>query len=303
MLQPTRVFKAEGTRQNQMYWLSGYCFERSLAVLRAIASCGHQDADPRVHEVWPSLVDGEARCITVRTSAMDTMLTEVRDTVLVNAMLHICSAFEALLDGLYILGLLYKPELGAATRKKKPVPAALRSQANRNALFAAAHKDVASDKMRLKGPYSRRIQTLCALFSLPEPANAARLDDYYLRRHVIAHDQSLADSSDPLTSYKEILRSRLTLDESGWKSMQSEFLMTAKVLDSEFTNAVVSDAGLCIAVWKQIELGGPQTIGKLRHGVSDMWGLHRTHDEIEAVSKLLGRSVSSEKKVLRRKVT
>jgi hypothetical protein len=302
MLQATRVFKDEIARQNYMYWLSGYCFQRSLATLQSIASCGHPGTDPHVNQIWPTLVEGESRCITMPMSKLTTTLDNVKSTILTNGILHICSAFEAVLEGYYLIGLLYRPDLGTTTRTHQPVPKVLATSTLWKSALEAAIAEVSNDPTRLKGKYSKRVTLLCTKFGLAQPPGTGQLDDYYSSRHTIAHDQSLPKSSDATMSYLEIIKSRLILNETDWKEMLATFLEIAEGIESELLAKIVTDSGLAIAVLKECERTGEQKIGELRQALGVRWGIDTSYSKLERAAKSVGRYVSSEKRVCNRRV-
>ncbi|MCB9610229.1 MAG: hypothetical protein H6716_26815 [Polyangiaceae bacterium] len=303
MLQATRVFKFEVTRQNRMRWLNSYCFRRTSAILASLASCGHSDDDPRVDALWPSTDEGEARSITIPVSAFAAHLDDAQATIRVNAVLHVCSAFESLLDGLLMLGAMYSPASFPTTRKQTAIPAALGDPKKLTALVGACEQLASGKTTRLKGAYSGRIQSLCTSFGLSAPKGYGGLDQYYTKRHVVAHDQSLSKASSPLHSYQDIVASQILVSDVEWRALMKDFLDIARALDREFVSTLVTDSGLAIAVHQVLAASTPITIGKVRNAVSTQWGLERSDKEIESVAKSIGRTVSTEKKVFRRVVS
>lgn len=286
-----------------MRWLSSYCFRRTSAILESLASCGHSDDDPRVDSLWPSTDDGEARSITIPVSNFSTHLDDAQATIRVNAILHVCSAFESLLDGLHMLGAMYSPASFPTTRKQTSIPAALNDSQKLRALVDACEQLASGKNTRLKGAYSDRIHSLCTSFGLPVPKGHAGLDQYYTKRHVVAHDQSLANASSPMHSYQDIVSSQIVVSDLEWRALMKDFLGIAKALDRAFEGKVVTDSGLAIAVYQVLEASAPITIGKVRNEVSTRWGIERKYKDIESIAKSLGRKVSMEKKIIRRVIS
>jgi len=76
----------------------------------------------------------------------------------------------------------------------------------------------------------------------------------------------------------------------------------AKHLDKEAIGKVVRDQGSVIAVWKETEQADDLTVGKVRNAVSTKWGIERRYVDIESDAKAIGRKVTTEKKIARRKI-
>jgi hypothetical protein len=94
----------------------------------------------------------------------------------------------------------------------------------------------------------------------------------------------------------------MTLSEREWKIMLAAFTTTARDLDRGFETEVVKDGGLAIAVWAELEKGGPLKIGQLCEACKTNWGLERSYQDVEAIAKATGRAVSTERAIFRRRV-
>jgi hypothetical protein len=302
VLQPTRVFNDEITRQNRMRWLSGYCFRRTNAMLAALKSCGHADDDPRVDALWPSTVEGESRNITIPSSRFQSHLDDAIDTIQTNSLLHVCSAFESALDGMYSFALLYRPSIADAKWSGAAVPQALSSPTAMARLKSLVDTTVSENPGKLKGNYSKRLGVLCKKFGLKAAPHASQLDTYYHHRHIVAHDQSLSQASNPLLSYKDIIQSRMTISDGVWRTMLSEFQQCVRHLDEEFRSSVVTDGGLSVAIYQTVAVHAPITIGRLRARVSSDWGIDKSDQEVFVAVQSLGFTVSTEKRVQKRTV-
>jgi hypothetical protein len=113
----------------------------------------------------------------------------------------------------------------------------------------------------------------------------------------------MSRASSPLHSYQDIVASQIVLSDAEWRALMKDFLGIAMALDHDFVSTLVTDSGLAIAVHQVVAASTPITIGKVRNAVSSQWGLARSYQEIEAVAKSIGRTVSTEKKVFRRVVS
>lgn len=272
-------------------------------MLRALSSCGHSEPDPRVDELWPSTEEGESRHISVRVSTFEQRLNLAIETIHTNAVLHTCSAFEAALDGLYALALLYQPVVGDPQWNGGNVLHCLHVGNTSNALRQLVDSRVGRDPGRLKGTYSLRLTKLSGLFGIPLAPNAAQLDHYYTIRNTIAHDQSLTQASDPLMSHTQIIQSRVSLTLGDWKTMLASFRETILHLDAEFSKSVVTDGGLVIAVKQTCDAMAPVKVGKAQHHIETAWRLSATYQQVDAVARSLGFKLTTERAVFRRTIT
>jgi len=269
-LQPYLIFNAEATRINSLYWTSRYSYKKTNGILKLIADTGHSNADPRVDLIWNSNEIGLSSITTVPLSEFRATLEGNAESLRTTSILHICSAFENALCGYYLLGALYEPKLENPLSTYLPVPGLLTSsldyQVRKNEILKKC-------ETVLVGSYTKRIKLITKIWNLPTVTALGinRLNAYQKKRHLIAHDQGIANSDSPEKSVAEILQSRISIAEAEWKSLISDFSNVLNELDSLFYSSIVSDGGIALAIFRIIERDGPQLLSVLCKKIIDEW--------------------------------
>lgn len=288
-MQPYHLYNAEAARLNSLYWTTTYTFERTSAMLRALASVGHTAPDPSVEALWPAANPDVARNIKIPTSKLNQRLSTLLDNLRTTSVLHICSAFENTIRQYMTMAALYRPKAFGSLKKFTPLPALLRKKAD---FDAARSKAFAAADGILGGPYSRRIQDFCQRFSLNSAlfGDCADLDSYYDTRHKIAHSQSLdgVGDTDVELSAAEIFDRTVTVSETSWKQMLGRFSDVITTIDDQVRSAVAKDAGLCLSVYRIVLRDGPISVSKLRSTIQNDWGLNPPKRSILAAASDIG---------------
>lgn len=269
-----------------------------------LQSTGHVETDVAVSNLWPSTDRGESSHIKVASSDFVATLDNNAQTMRRTSILYVCSAFETALSNYYALCALYSPRKVSTSSTHTPVPQGLVNRLPFRQFSAWAHGKAAA---ALTGKYSKRVQTLNTTFAmgLDLAALPQTLDDWYERRHIIAHDQGLVIADDFEKSAQEKLISRVQIDEASWKTMLSDFKNTIQVIDTAIQSSVVNDKGVCFAVANYIAKPGslPIRIGELRLWLAKEWAIEVSNTTIETTARLLGRSVSGPRTISRREIT
>lgn len=312
-LQPYRVFLAETTAINDLYWKTRYTYGRMGEVL---AERAQGAADPLVHALWPATVEGERRQITVSLSDYRTSLDENLAALRRTSVLYTCSAFENALALYFVLCCLYRPQLVFPTWAHGACPALAGDRTRLDDLRKLAieaagtqssvQSGAAFNKQKLKGKYSRRLEGFNTYFGagLRVTALPSTLDAHQLTRHHIAHGQGLTGADDPTAPAAEMLARRIAISEAEWKVLLADFVTTVEALDRAVRTRVVTDHGVALAVAHALEGQAPRafTVGSLRAHVATTWRMILTNDEIVAALRVLGRSTTSERAVARRTI-
>ncbi|MFA7293021.1 MAG: hypothetical protein WC023_12345 [Rhodocyclaceae bacterium] len=240
------------------------------ALLEVIAATGIHAKDPRVDHIWGSCDTGEASTLTVSLSEFLDTLASNAEALRTTSILQMCSAFENALCGYFYLCCLYQPLKEDSTYTGDAVPQLLKNAAAFEARKAAL-------KLRcnaaLHGKYSKRVGVLVSTWSLPALPRSVltKLNAYYSKRHLIAHDQSIDSADDPDSSAIEIIGRRLAIDEATWKSMIADFDSVLSTIDIHVQKLVVVDRGVHLAVHKIVDRDGPQTDSELKGKIQNEW--------------------------------
>lgn len=269
-LQPYLVFKSETTRLNTLYWSSKYSYTRSAALLKVMADTGRHAVDPRVDQIWGSSEIGEASIAAVPLSAFIKTLEDDAEALRTTSILQVCSAFENALCGYFSLCCLYQPKKDNPAHTGAAVPSLLKTPN----LFEARKKVIKKRcEDNLHGKYKKRINFIIDTWALPKITTPAlsRLDTYYSKRHLIAHDQSLDNADSPDHSASEIICRRITIDEATWKAMISDFDKVLLELDEIIRTNVITDGGVSLAIHRIVDRDGPQSTAQLKGKVIDEW--------------------------------
>lgn len=307
-LRPYHVFKYEVTRVNQLYWVTGYSYDRTRAILRAIAETG-DTAVPRVDHLWPSVNKGQARQTTVPLPEFIGNFDQNLESLRLSSVLYLCSAFENALSGYFVLCCLYRPKQLDASWTHAACPALTATPTEFSTLVrrSADAAGASLSKSKLRGPYSERLKKMESMFGLGLPLSslpASALDAHYKVRHQIAHDQGLTAADDPTLSIDEVLAGSANVSEAVWKAMNAEFLKTVEEVDSAVRKSVVGDHGACLAVMRVLtrspSSGSGLSVGQLRDMASKEWKVEFSYADVVSALASLGRSTSTEKAVFRR---
>ncbi|MDV7213925.1 hypothetical protein [Azotobacter beijerinckii] len=269
-LQPALVFKDEAIRINTLYWTSIYSYKKTVGILKLISDTGSKSPDPRVNQLWSSSEIGESSITSCRLSEFIGLLERNSLDIRLISILKICSAFENALSGYFYLCSLYEPTKDVPTYKGKVIPNLLNAEKD----FSDRKEQIKSRcKETLHGKYKKRIDLICNVWGLPRITgkHTKRLNDYYAKRHLIAHDQSLDKADDPENSSSEIISSRISIDEVEWKQMLSDFSAVLEELDERVSSSIIKDKGLHLAIYRVIHRDGPQTLSELQGKLSKEW--------------------------------
>jgi hypothetical protein len=288
-LQPYLVFKAETTRLNSLYWTSKYSYKRIAGLLKLMADTGpNPAADPRVDQLWGAAELGQSSIATRPLSEFINTLDADAAALRTTSILQVCSAFENALSGYFILCVLYQPLKYDPAYTGDCVPALLRQPPLYEARKKAI-KTLSDDELR--GKYTERLKNIVKTWGLP-PLTApglTRINGYYRKRHLIAHDQGLGAVDSPESSAREAMASAISIDEKTWKSMLDDFNTILKELDERVAKQVVTDFGVSLAMHRIISRDGPQLLTELRHKISTEWRISNvTKSTSEGVAKAIG---------------
>lgn len=268
-LQPYLVFKSEATRLNTLYWSSKYSYVRSAGILKLMADTGSKSPDPRVSTLWGSVDHGQYGVATVALSEFIKTLDDNAEALRTTSILQMCSAFETAICGYFALCCLYEPQSENLSYSGAAVPDLLKSPAK----FESRKLDIIkSAKKKLKGVYTHRVDVIISTWGLPQITSTSlgRLNSYYAKRNIIAHDQGLASTDAPDHSAKESVESRLRIDEPTWKAMISDFDDVLTAIDG-MVKSVAADGGLALAIYRIIDRDGAHTSDELKGKIQDEW--------------------------------
>jgi hypothetical protein len=293
-LQPHIVFRWETTRLNVLYWTSKYSYTRTAGILKLIADTGPHAGDPTVNRLWGSSEVGEASIGTKPLSVLTKSLEQNAAALRTTSILHMCSAFENALCGYFSLCSLYQPLMDDSSYTGAVIPDLLKNEA----AFGARKRAIKArcDEV-LYGKYRKRVELLCRTWRLPPmpAATLGRLDGYYAKRHLIAHDQGLGSADSPDSSAAEIIATSLKIDEQTWKSMIADFDDVLSKLDKSIAARVVLDAGLSLAIHRVIARDGAQTLDTLKGKLADEWRAdHLNNNALKSTATSIGLKVSQD---------
>ena len=269
-LQPALVFKDEATQLNSLYWTSRYSYRRTAGMLKLISETGSHSPDPRVNQLWGASEIGESSVATRKLSDFIKILDNDSAELRSISILKICSAFENALCGYFYLCCLYDPQKELPTYPGKRIPDILKHPAE----FEKRKIEI---KLRcdnsLHGKYTKRLNHICDTWGLARilGPHVVRLNSYYEKRHLIAHDQSLAGTDSPEHSSTEIINTRITINEASWKCMISDFSLILDDLDEQVSKKIVRDGGLSLAIYRIIDRDGPQMLSDIQKKLSNEW--------------------------------
>lgn len=276
-LQPYHVFKAEVVRINDLYWSSALAYEHTESILSMLLATGQHTGDPGVDKLWGSKNYGMQRAATAPLSAYLNTLSENYSSIRTVAILHICSAFENALCGYYSLCCLYDGGKHNSSYAGPNIPSLLSNVAS----FESRRDDINNQyinhksKPALRGLYTQRLNTISDAWAFPRISNVhvTRLNGYYKKRHLIAHDQGLGTTDSPEKSSSEILAGAIRVTEAEWKAMIGDFLTVLEQLDSLVASHVVQDKGLALAIYRLIHRDGKMKISEMKQKLRNEWRL------------------------------
>lgn len=300
-LHPHYVFTVAMTQLNQFYWTSKYALERVPAILAAISTTSSVN-DPVVSALWPTEHVHMKRNTSVPLSTYFQHAVATIDSARAVAILGACSAFENALVNYYILGALYYPEKVLTGWNYASVPKVLR---HGTAYERLKRKAVERAGEVLKAGYGARMRILLDAFGVDRSTLhiPVDLEKYYNYRHLVAHNQGIADDY-PWLPPNVILESRVTIAEDEWRQMLRVFNGLLTSVD-ELMQTVIPLRGVHLAVhWAMESAKTPsQKLGSVRYRANMSWHLHESHGTIQQAAVECGYRVSTERRYLSRSVS
>lgn len=275
-LQPFHVFKAEVIRINDLYWSSALAYEHSTLILNMLANTGSYAADPTVDKLWGSKIYGMQRAAGAPLSEYLRTLDENNVSIRTVAILHVCSAFENAICGYYSLCCLYDGKKKDPAYTGANIPGLLSSVAVYESRRDKINNNYINHKNTdLHGKYTKRLNVVADTwgFARITGAQVIRLNGYYEKRHLIAHDQGLGATDAPEKSASEILAGAISVTETDWKTMIGDFLSVLEKLDDLVVTHVVKDKGLALAIYRLIHRDGKMKISELKVKLHGEWNL------------------------------
>ncbi|WP_147446748.1 hypothetical protein [Corallococcus sp. CA047B] len=316
-VQPFRVFSAEATRINKLYWATNYAYVRCGAMLELIertAGVGPRD----VGEIWPTSIAGEKGTATIGLPEFNAVLDENRDALRTTTVLYLCSAFENAVSGFYVLCGLKDPAKAVSTWSRGSWPAINASPVELQALQNALKERVSGKKSVLNGKYSVRLAKMESEFGLQFGFSKVKQDDldkWYATRHAIAHDQGLGVTDEVFHSAPEILASRHRVGENDWKSLLDLFYGIVDRMDVVVSQHLGRDFVSSLAVARYLERGAPPPPpgdalrsqrdheDTMLYAINGEWHVSMSKAEFRNAMQALGQKVSPPKALSRKRVS
>jgi hypothetical protein len=276
-MQPYYVFKAEVVRINELYWSSALAYDHTASILTMLSDTGQYSGDPSVDKLWGSKNYGMQRAATIPLSEYLKTLNKNYSSIRTVAILHICSAFENALCGYYALCCLYDGNKQNSNYTGANIPGLLSNVAGFESRRDEINKLYINHKAKpvLRGVYTQRLNAISDTWGFPRitTVHVTRLNGYYKKRHLIAHDQGLGAADSPEKSGTEILAGAISVTEAEWKTMIGDFLTVLEKLDELVASHVALDKGVALAIYRTIHRDGKMKIKELKQKLRDEWRL------------------------------